>query len=98
MSADLSPPAVPVPPAPRRSDHSPWNYLLLIPIVVPLLTFLYNRETPQLFGIPFFYWFQMLLAPLAVLASVSAFYLARRTPVARGTRVAGRTGRTGREG
>ena len=49
MSADLSPPV------PRRSDHSPWNYLLLIPIVLPLLTFLYNSETPKLFGIPFFY-------------------------------------------
>ena len=72
MSADLSPPA------PRRSDRSPWNYLLLIPIVLPLLTFLYNHETPELFGIPFFYWFQMLLAPLAVLATVSVFYLTRR--------------------
>ena len=81
MSADLSPPV------PRRSDHSPWNYLLLIPIVLPLLTFLYNSETPRLFGIPFFYWFQMLLAPLAVLASVSTFYLARR-----GTRPARREG------
>jgi uncharacterized protein DUF3311 len=72
MSADLPPSAA------RRSDHSPWNFLLLIPIVLPLLTFLYNHETPRLFGIPFFYWFQMLLAPLAVLGSVSAFYLARR--------------------
>jgi hypothetical protein len=74
-----APPALPAPPAPRRSDYSPWNYLLLIPIVLPLLTFLYNHETPKLFGIPFFYWFQMLLAPLAVLATVSVFYLARRT-------------------
>jgi CBS domain containing-hemolysin-like protein len=73
MSADLPPPVS------RRSDYSPWNYLLLIPIVLPLLTFLYNSETPKLFGIPFFYWFQMLLAPLAVLATVSAFYLARRS-------------------
>ncbi len=72
MSADLSPPV------PRRSDHSPWNYLLLIPIVLPLFTFLYNSETPRLFGIPFFFWFQMLLAPLAVVASVSVFYLTRR--------------------
>jgi hypothetical protein len=77
MSADLSPPAA------RRSDYSPWNYLLLIPIVLPLLTFLYNSETPKLFGIPFFYWFQMLLAPLAVIATVSAFYLARRARLAR---------------
>lgn len=73
MSAELPPSAA------RRSDHSPWNYLLLIPIALPLLTFVYNSETPKLFGIPFFYWFQMLLAPLAVLASVSAFYLSRRT-------------------
>ena len=72
MSADLPPPVS------RRSDHSPWNYLLLIPIVLPLLTFLYNHETPKLFGIPFFYWFQMLLAPLAVLTTVSVFYLTRR--------------------
>jgi hypothetical protein len=80
MSADLSPPASPARRSEhRRSDYSPWNYLLLIPIVLPLLTFLYNHETPKLFGIPFFYWFQMLLAPLAVLATVSAFYLARRT-------------------
>jgi len=73
MSADLSPPA------PRRSDRSPWNYLLLLPIVLPLLTFLYNHETPKVLGIPFFYWFQMLLAPLAVLTSVSVFYLSRRS-------------------
>jgi hypothetical protein len=77
MSADLSPPASSRSEQ-RRSDHSPWNYLLAIPIVLPLLTFLYNRETPKVLGIPFFYWFQMLLAPLAVLATVSAFYLARR--------------------
>jgi len=78
MSADLSPPAGSAGPV-RRSDRSPWNYLLLIPIVLPLLTFLYNSETPRLFGIPFFYWFQMLLAPLAVMASVSVFYLSRRS-------------------
>jgi hypothetical protein len=78
MSADLSPPASPAPPVSPRSDRSPWNYLLLIPIVLPLLTFLYNHETPELFGIPFFYWFQMLLAPLAVVATVSVFYLTRR--------------------
>ena len=62
-----------------RTDRSPWNWLLLIPIVLPLLTFVYNRETPMLFGFPFFFWFQMLFAPLAVVASVSVFYLSRRS-------------------
>ena len=77
MSADLYPPAGSGGPA-RTSDHSRRHYLLLVPIVLPLLTFLYNSETPRVLGIPFFYWFQMLLAPLAVLASVSVFYLSRR--------------------
>lgn len=62
----------------QRSDRSPWNWLLLIPVVFPLLTFVYNRETPRLFGFPFFFWFQMLFAPLAVVVSVSVFYATKR--------------------
>jgi dolichyl-phosphate-mannose--protein O-mannosyl transferase len=61
-----------------RTDRNPWNWLLLIPILLPLLTFIYNRETPMLFGFPFFFWFQMLFAPLAVLTSVTVFYRSRR--------------------
>jgi hypothetical protein len=72
--SDLSPPALPA-----RSDRTPWNWLLLIPIVLPLLTFIYNRETPTLLGFPFFFWFQMLFAPLAVVVSVAVLYLARRS-------------------
>jgi hypothetical protein len=50
---------------PALSDRSPWNWLLLIPIVLPLLTFLYNRETPRLLGFPFFFWFQLFFTLLA---------------------------------
>jgi hypothetical protein len=67
-------------PAPTRrirTDRSPWNWLLLIPIVLPLLTFVYNRETPMLLGWPFYFWFQMLFAPLAVACTVTVFYLSR---------------------
>jgi hypothetical protein len=84
--SDLSPPARPDDPAhpvrtgpAGRSDRNPWNWLLLIPIVLPLLTFIYNRETPTLLGFPFFFWFQMLFAPLAVVAGVAVFYLTRRS-------------------
>ena len=66
-----------------RTDRNPWHWLLLIPIILPLLTFLYNRETPMLFGFPFFFWFQMLFAPLAVMTSVTVFYLSRRYRSAR---------------
>jgi uncharacterized protein DUF3311 len=77
------PPPAPVPfPAASpggRTDRNPWNWLLLIPIVLPLLTFIYNRETPMLFGFPFFFWFQLLFAPIAVVTGVSVFYLSRRS-------------------
>lgn len=59
---DPPPPALLEPP---RTDRSWWNWLLLIPIVLPLLTFVYNRETPRLAGFPFFFWFQLLFALLA---------------------------------
>ena len=78
--SDPSPNARTVRTAPAgRSDYNRWNWLLLIPIVLPLLTFVYNRETPTLLGFPFFFWFQMLFAPLAVVVSVAVLYLARRS-------------------
>jgi hypothetical protein len=77
--SDLSPPFSPSPAPASRTDRNPWNWLLLIPIVLPLLTFIYNRETPMLFGFPFFFWFQLLFAPLAVVAGVAVFYLSRRS-------------------
>jgi Protein of unknown function (DUF3311) len=50
---------------PAGTDRSPWNWLLLLPIVLPLITFIYNRENPHLFGFPFFFWFQLLFTLLA---------------------------------
>ena len=40
-------------------DKSPWNWLLLVPIVVPMLPFIYNGTEPHLFGFPRFYWMQL---------------------------------------
>jgi hypothetical protein len=36
-----------------------WQWLLVLPGIAPLLTPLYNRLEPTLWGIPFFYWYQM---------------------------------------
>jgi hypothetical protein len=45
---------------------------LVVPALVALWTPLYNREAPPLFGIPFFYWFQLVLIPLSALAILAA--------------------------
>jgi hypothetical protein len=63
--------------APRRSDRSPWNWLLLVPIVVPLLVPLYNSVEPTIFGWPRFYWLQLLFVVLGV-ATTSIVYLNTR--------------------
>ncbi len=90
MAAASTPPGAPptADVAPRRSDRSPWNWLLLVPIVVPLLVPLYNRDEPRLFGWPFFYWVQLAFVPLGVLATFLAYRATRRRPTA---------GRTARE-
>ncbi len=51
------------------------KYLLLtIPCLLALWAPLYNRIDPQLLGIPFFYWSQLLLIPV----SAVGIYLADR--------------------
>ena len=42
--------------------------LLLAPCILAVLTPLYNGIDPALFGIPLFYWFQLLLIPVSALA------------------------------
>lgn len=53
------------PPAVPALKTSAWNLLLLVPLLV-LVTPLYNRLTPELFGLPFYYWFQFACVPLGV--------------------------------
>ncbi len=65
-------------PPPRRSDRSPWNWLLVVPVVVPLLTFLFNKETPRLAGFPFFYWVQFLFIVLGVGCTTLVYLMTRR--------------------
>jgi Protein of unknown function (DUF3311) len=50
------------------------RYLLLItPCVLALATPLYNSIEPQLFGIPFFFWFQLTLIPVSALFILAAY-------------------------
>ena len=51
--------------------------LLLLAAVPPLLVPVYARETPALWGFPFFFWFQFLLVIWAVVMTSIAYALAR---------------------
>jgi uncharacterized protein DUF3311 len=64
--------------AAKRSDHSPWNWLLLIPIVLPLLTPIYNRDAPRLWGFPAFYWIQMLFIFVGVATTTVVYRMTRK--------------------
>ena len=69
--------------APRRSDRSPWNWLLLVPIVVPLLVPLYNHVDPKLGSWPLFYWLQLVFVGLGVLTTAIVYRMTRRSSAER---------------
>ena len=52
--------------------------ILLAAIVLPLLTSTYSRTDPQLFGFPFFYWYQFLWVFLAAGCCWVSYLLLRR--------------------
>jgi hypothetical protein len=46
-----------------------WVYLLLIlPVIAQLWVPFYNHPLPELAGIPFFYWYQLVWVPLTAVA------------------------------
>jgi hypothetical protein len=54
-----------------------WRWLLLIPISMPLLIPIYNRVEPELWGMPFFYWYQLGCAAVAIIVTTLVFLLTR---------------------
>jgi hypothetical protein len=44
---------------PKSKRLSPWNLLLFLPAVGLAFPGLYARDTPELVGVPFFYWYQV---------------------------------------
>jgi uncharacterized protein DUF3311 len=59
---------------------SPWNLLLLVPLVM-LVTPWFNRTDPKLAGLPFFYWFQFACVIVGVACVWIVYAATRKKPV-----------------
>lgn len=63
-----------------HAGHSPAKFaacglLILIPVVLALTVPLYQRTDPKLAGIPFFFWWQMLMAVAAACATGATYMI-----------------------
>ena len=56
-----------------RTDKSPWNWLLLVPLLVTLVPAALQPATPELFGIPFFYWYQLAVISIGVACTYAVY-------------------------
>ncbi len=63
---------------PPRSDKHPLNWLLVLPLLATLIPPFYNRLQPTLFGIPFFYWYQLAAISVGVLTTLVVYRASRR--------------------
>ncbi len=52
--------------------------LLLVPCILALWVPLYNSIPPVLFGIPFFFWLQLVLIPISALTIIAADRIGKR--------------------
>jgi hypothetical protein len=62
------------------SSSTRWTIVvvLLVPaVVLPLLVGVYDRTDPELWGFPFYYWFQFLLIPVVAVLTSVAYWLTK---------------------
>jgi cbb3-type cytochrome oxidase subunit 3 len=58
---------------------NPWNLLLLLPVLM-LVTPWFNRATPQIGGLPFFYWYQFAFVLVGVGCVWIVYLTTRKQP------------------
>jgi uncharacterized protein DUF3311 len=63
--------------APRRINASPWSWLLVLPFIGVLVPAFYNKKDPELGGVPFFYWYQMLWIVISVAVTIIVYRATR---------------------
>ena len=70
------------PPASVRATQR-WYWLLLLPFLALLYPPLYAHLTPRIFGIPFFYWYQLLWVLITPVLTYAAYAIIKRSRATR---------------
>jgi hypothetical protein len=65
----------------KRETARGWYWLLVVPFFGTFFPWIYNTLDPELFGIPFFYWYQMAWVPISVLLTVIVYRATTRRGV-----------------
>lgn len=63
----------------KRSAWSVWYLLFIIEYVMTLWPPFYNRLEPTLFGVPFFYWYQLACVLVGALITVVVYLRTARS-------------------
>jgi hypothetical protein len=50
-----------------------WYWLFLLPFFGVFFPWIFNTYDPELFGMPFFYWYQMAWVPLTVVLTIIVY-------------------------
>ncbi|HEX4584140.1 MAG TPA: DUF3311 domain-containing protein [Burkholderiaceae bacterium] len=64
----------------RREPKKGWYALLLLQFVLALSVPFYNKVEPALAGIPFFYWYQLLLVLAGSILTAVVYFATERRP------------------
>ena len=57
----------------KRETSRGLYWLLLVPFLGVLFPWIYNTESPELFGIPFFWWYQMAWVPVSAVLTILVY-------------------------
>ena len=56
-----------------RESGTGWYWLLIVPFFGTFFPWIYNTRDPELIGMPFFYWYQMLWVPISVIITIFVY-------------------------
>jgi len=54
-----------------------WAWLLVVPLALLVYPGVYSRSTPELYGFPFFYWYQFAVVIATALLTGAVYWLGR---------------------